>query len=37
MAIGTRSGRGWTAKLRVHTGGSEVVNLVEDDDVAVIV
>jgi hypothetical protein len=37
LAIGTRSGRGWTAKLRVHVPGSEVVNLVEEDEVAVIV
>jgi ion channel POLLUX/CASTOR len=37
LAIGTRSGRGWTAKLRVHVRGSEVVNLVEEDEVAVIV
>jgi ion channel POLLUX/CASTOR len=36
LAIGTRSGRGRTAKLRVHVRGSEVVNLAEEHEVAVI-
>jgi ion channel POLLUX/CASTOR len=37
LAIGTRSGRGREAKLRVGVRGSEVVNLAEQDEVAVIV
>lgn len=36
LAIGTRSGDGPTAKLRVHVRGSEVVNLAEINEVAVI-
>jgi ion channel POLLUX/CASTOR len=36
LAIGTRSGHGREAKLRVHVGGAAVVNLAEQDDVAVI-
>lgn len=36
LAIGTRSGRGRAAKLRVHVDGSEVVNLAEEHEVAVI-
>jgi hypothetical protein len=37
LAVGTRPGRGRTAKLRVHVRGSEVVDLAEGDEVAVIV
>jgi hypothetical protein len=37
LAIGTRSGRGREAKLRVHVRGAAVVNLAEQDEVAVIV
>ncbi|HEY2436152.1 MAG TPA: hypothetical protein VGH93_03165 [Solirubrobacteraceae bacterium] len=36
LAVGTRSGRGRAAKLRLHVHGSEVVNLAEEDEVAVI-
>ena len=37
LAIGTRSGRGRAAKLRVHVRGAAVVSLAEQDEVAVIV
>lgn len=37
LVIGTRSGRGRDAKLRVQVSGATVVNLAEQDEVAVIV
>jgi hypothetical protein len=37
LAIGTRSGRGRDAKLSVHVRGSAVVDLADEDDIAVIV
>lgn len=36
LAIGTRSGPGRTAKLRLHVRGSEVVNVAANDEIAVI-
>ena len=37
LAVGTRSGRGREAKLRVHVRGAAVVNLADEDEIAVIV
>jgi hypothetical protein len=37
LAIGTRSGHGRAAKMRVHVRGAAVVSLAEQDEVVAIV